>query len=1115
MKESTPFINLQLRGWNGIVLNATILNTLHRMDVHWLLLFLCFLSGQEESYASYLDPPRIHFTGQFRADGNSRNNLPCNFDLNNPIDNVMEWNYRGTNEWEFIDTVVTAVVDETGNEIPDHPLLRAVVFTNENRPFGKLVDLDVDLQFSSLYGLEFGLEHNGENLFWGKWSTSVIVQNLWTKMKCSKLSNDPTYGTQSTTRITDISWSESEIIHSFKHVATESFGATGDLSVSISLDMCGVDFPVIGRVRGTIGVARVNESLNVGGERKMEVVDEDMPMIFPPDHPCYHSPHSNEGPWINRIAFKIDSDRKVLVADLGNAFSILEDGNVIDIGTLYFGIFQNNEVISFDEAIPYNNLSSSLWRHSGIIEVSLGDFIITQLQTYHLTIFMDSTNDNKTNNTNKSIYPVKSVFPSLKNTEMVSLLLLEVDYFIRPMGYYMDRLEYSGSSVSARDTSDFTLLVTRFGQPVANEEIEIKADSFNTTLPCGAVSPTESSKMSDNNGQVTFTFKVNSPIPENRMYADVCPSNAEMYKCLCYGNKTSHKFDFLNKNKYHEATQCGEAKYSLPIDGQVYNFRYCMKQNCKLPEEDEAMISILAFSTMTYKKPYEWVRDVEPIFKQFHHLHYIMGTILNMSNFTQVTLPYNIELLKDVFSKQINDPNYMPVTRDLSPAKKQMIVEWLEHPIYSSQHSQPNNVTSQCIHSDVPFSALITNDSHFIPPRCREKHIPFKSEPIEYDKHFENIFKEPHVSRLIELAHQPPRALFGFGSKQNNIELHKVLLENGYNSTSACDISGLRHQLQKAVLLEFYTIPVYLTALYSIVDNCNIDAYQAIKEIAMQEMLHFVQAANILIALGGNVKIDDRDHVPFYPKTGLPGNVLPKLPVSLKKFDLQHVYYTMLAIEIPTITFLPEPHFHLNTIGQFYSEIELCIDFLTSLGEDIFDESTIKYQVKWPWKEPDDLGKVYPIKDAKSALKAIVQITEQGEGKSPINPKQIGTGEYGHFYRFEEIVCQRRLVKVDDDGYAYAGAPIKYDPFGVYPMRDNPDSNTVVPDSACYIEAKTFHRTYRSFLTTLQETFNKHPEKIKSAVELMEALQMHAKKCMWTPYGIGNTCGPVWNYDWD
>jgi len=1058
-------------------------------------------------FASYLDPPRIHFTGEFRGDGNSRNNFACNFDLSNPLGKVMEWNYQGTNEWEFINTVVTAVVDENGREIPDHPLLKAEVFTNENHPFGKLVDLDVDMQYSSLYGLEFGLKHKGKILFSGKWSVSVIVQNFWVKMKCtSKIKGDPTYGTQSTTRITDISWSEQEMIREFHHVATESFGATGDLSVSISLDMCGVDFPVIGRVRGTIGVARINESLNVGGERKLEVYD----MSF--TYPCFNP---TDSPWINRVPFKIDSERKVLVADFGNAFSILKDGIVIDIGALYFGIFQNGEVISFGEAIPYNDLGSSLWRQSGIIEVTLEDYIIAHLQISPLTIFVDSTNSSNLDNTNKILYPVKSVFPSFQNFEMVSLLLLEDDYFIRPMGYYHDRLEYSGSSAYARDTSDFILLVTQFGQPVAYEEVEIKAFAYNTTLPCGAVSPTEFNKMTDSNGQVSFTFKVNHSIPEKRMYTeDVC-TDPQDYECLCFHNKTtSQKFDFVNKRKYHESAQCGEAKYSLPIDGQVYNFLYCMKENCtKLSRQDEGMISILAFSTMTYRKPYEWVRDVEPIFKQFHHLHYIMGTILNMSNFTEVTLQHNVKLLKNVFSKQINDPNYMPVTRDLSPTKKQMILEWLENPIYnSSLPKQPSSVISKCNHSDVLFSNLITNNSHFIPPRCKKKHIAFVSEPIEHDKHFEKIFEEPQESRLMELAHQPPRALFGFGSRHYNKKLHNILLSYNYNSTSSCKIEGLKKQLQKAVLLEFYTIPVYLTALYSIADNCNIDAYQAIKEIAMQEMLHFVQAANILIALGGHVKIDDREHVPVYPTTGLPGNVLPKLPVSLKKFDLQHVYYTMLAIEMPMLTLLPEPHFQLNTIGQFYNEIGLCIDFLSP---EIFNETTVKYQVKWPWKEPDNLGKVYPIKDKESALKAIRQITEQGEGKNPINPEQIGTGEYGHFYRFEEIVCQKRLVQKDDDGYAYDGDPIKYDPFGVYPMRDNPDSKTVVPDSDCYVEAKIFHHIYRRFLTTLQEAFNKQPEKIMSAVELMEALQMHAKKCMWTPYGTGNTCGPVWNYDWD
>ena len=55
----------------------------------------------------------------------------------------------------------------------------------------------------------------------------------------------------------------------------------------------------------------------------------------------------------------------------------------------------------------------------------------------------------------------------------------------------MDRLEYSsGSGDPAKSTSDFTLLVTRFGQPVSNTQVTV-IDSPNqsgqTSLPTGGV----------------------------------------------------------------------------------------------------------------------------------------------------------------------------------------------------------------------------------------------------------------------------------------------------------------------------------------------------------------------------------------------------------------------------------------------------------------------------------------------------------------------------------------------------------------------------------------------------------------------------------------------------
>jgi len=161
---------------------------------------------------------------------------------------------------------------------------------------------------------------------------------------------------------------------------------------------------------------------------------------------------------------------------------------------------------------------------------------------------------------------------------------------------------------------------------------------------------------------------------------------------------------------------------------------------------------------------------------------------------------------------------------------------------------------------------------------------------------------------------------------------------------------------------------------------------------------------------------------------------------------------------------------------------------------------------------PSSIGKVHHVKDSDSAIKGINEIIEQGEGSGPISAEQFKTGQYGHFYRFEEIVCQRQLGKHQ---YAYSGEIIHFNPSGVYQMRDNPESETIAPGTDCYTEAKAFHHIYRNFLKVLQKTFNGQPKKIHRAIELMEALQAHAKKCIWTPYGKSHTCGPVWNYKWE
>ena len=135
---------------------------------------------------------------------NTRNNYACNFDYSPPVYEDAEWNSNGTGEWEFLDTRIVTVIDADGNSVASSELVGAELFSNDMRPLSKLVDLDVDYQISTIYGLKLGLKVNSE--VWD-WSPSVIAHNMWFKMKCyddTKIKCDAELGASSTSRIVNI-----------------------------------------------------------------------------------------------------------------------------------------------------------------------------------------------------------------------------------------------------------------------------------------------------------------------------------------------------------------------------------------------------------------------------------------------------------------------------------------------------------------------------------------------------------------------------------------------------------------------------------------------------------------------------------------------------------------------------------------------------------------------------------------------------------------------------------------------------------------------------------------------------------------------------------------------
>ena len=120
------------------------------------------------------------------------------------------------------------------------------------------------------------------------------------------------------------------------------------------------------------------------------------------------------------------------------------------------------------------------------------------------------------------------------------------------------------------------------------------------------------------------------------------------------------------------------------IDGQVYGVRY---------DWDGADLSAYVPDTMNvfslllwdgYDGAVEptWMDDVQPILEQYALLYPVMRSVLDLDDYESVV--ENRDSLQYVFGLPVTHPNYMPVVRDLSSAKRATLLKWLsaERPPY-------------------------------------------------------------------------------------------------------------------------------------------------------------------------------------------------------------------------------------------------------------------------------------------------------------------------------------------------------------------------------------------------------------------------------------------------
>ncbi|MFF6888415.1 ferritin-like protein [Streptomyces sp. NPDC012421] len=476
------------------------------------------------------------------------------------------------------------------------------------------------------------------------------------------------------------------------------------------------------------------------------------------------------------------------------------------------------------------------------------------------------------------------------------------------------------------------------------------------------------------------------------------------------------------------------------IDGIVADIGYGVAGG---PGGPEGRLSVRLFSRHDTPERPTWVRDVWPVLQQYANLYPAMHDVFDLGHPGHV-LRHAVYVKKSLLAP-LESPHHMPVTRDLSPGKRDTIVKWL--------------------------------DTEPAPP-------------------------------IMEID----------------------------------SVDDLRSALQQALLVEHATIPPYLAALLSVKSGHNTEIVDIIRGVVLEEMQHMAQVGNLLNAVGGTPRIGRPGLVPTYPGR-LPGPVLPDLKVRLRRLSLEQVENVFMAIELPERPMVGGKPFKGSvigpddievgragevlaaddravraledwfeaaeyapqTIGWFYNEIARAVIRLDRGGR-LFTGDPAR-QVSWPGAP----GVLFRVEDRRSALLAIHQIIEQGEG-SPHDLDGDGApdpGALGHYYRFQEIVEGRRLIRNADGAWVFEGKPVPFDPEGVHPTADDPDTYSLPAGSVARRDSEQCDESYTRALTSLNRVFNGHPEEMDDAVGLMYQMQVQAKKLLGiaVPGGGGTVVG--------
>jgi hypothetical protein len=615
---------------------------------------------------SYLGLPRLTFSGLFEADVNTVNNDVRHFDIStfeprfqtaqelNPDGSVKIfngwWNPRGSNGFRLSQCVVTGAVDCDGAAVKNDPALQLHLDTQAGRTSAKIVDLDPQFQFASaIWGMRIALTAGGTSVMSAVFRPACFRDIYFGRV--AGVPASPGASARFTGYCEEIAWNDeataSSLLRDLKDCADRNDGR-----ITISLMTYGysrspqTDGFTMGSVVGTIGPWLCGEPLTFApGRRFAPNGGPNMPFASAAGLGYMNGAVSSDG-----MLFSLDFGNSLPMArpTAGGNNPGAEQAPIVlqNLGPLQVAVLKTADAV----AAGPDGLHLAPW--------ALDDAVVrpTQVETIGTVDGYDMAWLRRTGGIVDfqipdgargliGDHPIAILTANADGTQTIALRETIAGMWVRADDF-VQRLDAAATGWVAGTA---TLHAMRFGAPYAGAAIS------------ATLAPEDDGE--GGTGNPNEVLAPQAPIPPINVPADrvrVTPqltADARGIARLTYS-----------------ARDPGRPRGYL--DGQIYELNYAIAGTGQSPMPLFEMVAVHVRDAFTPPAVANWATDIGPLLIQYGNLYPIMSEgLFSFSDYNTVVA--NARLLYLAFTRSIDDPNYMPATRDMSAGKMRMIIDWL------------------------------------------------------------------------------------------------------------------------------------------------------------------------------------------------------------------------------------------------------------------------------------------------------------------------------------------------------------------------------------------------------------------------------------------------------